>query len=66
MAFNDAGAAWLQAGRDIRNPYFGASMLGCGDVREEFASQGDGAQQAPMDHAAMGHDHSTSEPKPTA
>lgn len=61
MAFNDAGAAWLQAGRDIRNPYFGASMLGCGDVREEFTSQGDGAQQVPVDHAAMGHDHDAPE-----
>ena len=64
MAFNDAGAAWLQAGRDIRNPYFGASMLGCGDVRDEFASSGMGAATAPMDHAAMGHDHSASDTAP--
>ena len=61
MAFNDAGAAWLQAGRDIRNPYFGASMLGCGDVREEFVPQGAGAEMAPMDHGAMGHTHGAPE-----
>tara|TARA_R110002095_G_scaffold206582_4_gene190764 strand:- start:1378 stop:3828 length:2451 start_codon:yes stop_codon:yes gene_type:complete len=36
MAFDDTGASWLQAGRDVLNPYFGASMLRCGDVREEF------------------------------
>ncbi|MFT6830941.1 MAG: Cu(I)/Ag(I) efflux system membrane fusion protein [Planctomycetota bacterium] len=57
MAFNDAGASWLQEGRDIRNPYFGASMLACGDVREEFITHGELAEAAPMDHAAMGHDH---------
>lgn len=57
MAFNDEGAAWLQEGRDIRNPYFGASMLGCGDVREEFVTYGELAEGTPMDHAAMGHTH---------
>jgi len=31
MAFNDRGAAWLQADDDTRNPYFGASMLKCAD-----------------------------------
>lgn len=55
MAFNDAGASWLQAGRDVRNPYFGATMLGCGDVREEFITHGELAEPMPMDHAAMGH-----------
>jgi Cu(I)/Ag(I) efflux system membrane fusion protein len=65
MAFNDAGAAWLQAGRAIRNPYFGAAMLGCGDVRDEFASHGAAAEQVPMDHAAMGHNHSASDSSAT-
>ena len=55
MAFNDEGATWLQEGRDIRNPYFGSSMLGCGDVREEFVTHGELAEVMPMDHAAMGH-----------
>ena len=57
MAFNDAGASWLQEGRDIRNPYFGASMLSCGDVREEFLTHGEFTDKAPVDHAAMGHSH---------
>jgi Cu(I)/Ag(I) efflux system membrane fusion protein len=34
MAFNDKGADWLQNDEDIRNPYFGASMLKCGQVIE--------------------------------
>lgn len=61
MAFNDAGASWLQAGRDVRNPYFGATMLGCGDVREEFITHGELAEPMPMDHAAMGHNPDASE-----
>jgi Cu(I)/Ag(I) efflux system membrane fusion protein len=36
MAFNNKGADWLQADKEIRNPYFGASMLKCGEVTEEI------------------------------
>jgi Cu(I)/Ag(I) efflux system membrane fusion protein len=36
MAFNNKGADWLQTDKDIRNPYFGASMLKCGEVTEEI------------------------------
>jgi len=36
MAFNNKGADWLQANKEIRNPYFGASMLKCGEVTEEI------------------------------
>ncbi|HRP63311.1 MAG TPA: efflux RND transporter periplasmic adaptor subunit [Phycisphaerales bacterium] len=32
MAFDFAGADWLQVGRDIVNPYFGAAMYRCGEV----------------------------------
>lgn len=31
MAFEDKGALWVQAEGKIANPYFGASMLRCGD-----------------------------------
>ena len=53
MAFDNKGADWLQRGEQINNPYFGASMLRCGDIRETFE---------PIDGAAMnntveGHDH---------
>jgi len=36
MAFNNKGADWLQSDKDIRNPYFGASMLKCGEVTGEI------------------------------
>ena len=29
MAFNNKGASWLQSDDQVRNPYFGASMLTC-------------------------------------
>ena len=34
MAFDNKGADWLQMDKDTRNPYFGASMLKCGQVIE--------------------------------
>ena len=37
MAFDNQGASWLQRDRAIRNPYFGASMLSCGEIRTEFS-----------------------------
>ncbi len=45
MAFGNRGASWLQAEKTILNPYFGKSMLYCGEVRTEFAGitrKGDG------------------------
>ena len=34
MANNEKGAYWLSEIKDIRNPYFGEDMLGCGETRE--------------------------------
>jgi Cu(I)/Ag(I) efflux system membrane fusion protein len=34
MAFNNKGADWISREHDIRNPYFGVSMLTCGDVTD--------------------------------
>jgi hypothetical protein len=34
MALNDKGAFWLSNQKEIKNPYFGASMLDCGSVKE--------------------------------
>lgn len=31
-----AGAAWIQADKKIANPYYGASMLTCGEIRKEL------------------------------
>ena len=32
MAFGNAGATWLQLAETVSNPYFGATMLRCGEV----------------------------------
>jgi len=34
MALHDKGASWLSNSKEIRNPYFGESMLNCGSVKE--------------------------------
>ncbi|MGB3343542.1 MAG: efflux RND transporter periplasmic adaptor subunit [Aequorivita sp.] len=36
MANNDIGAFWLSTEEEIRNPYFGASMLTCGEITDEI------------------------------
>lgn len=37
MAFDNKGAAWLQAGDGVDNPYFGHKMKRCGTIRRQFA-----------------------------
>jgi len=39
MAFDNKGADWLQRDADIRNPYFGASMLKCGGVTDVIGGE---------------------------
>lgn len=41
MAFDNQGAYWLQPDRRLLNPYFGASMLRCGDRIEAFEANHD-------------------------
>jgi Cu(I)/Ag(I) efflux system membrane fusion protein len=36
MADNNKGADWLSWEKEIRNPYFGSSMLTCGEVTKEI------------------------------
>ncbi|MFO7670077.1 MAG: efflux RND transporter periplasmic adaptor subunit [Bacteroidales bacterium] len=36
MADNNKGADWLSREKEIRNPYFGSSMLTCGEVTKEI------------------------------
>jgi hypothetical protein len=36
MANDNQGADWISENKEIRNPYFGASMLTCGTVQEEI------------------------------
>ncbi|TXK44143.1 DUF3347 domain-containing protein [Pontibacter qinzhouensis] len=38
MAFNDKGAYWLSSEKEIRNPYYGKSMLKCGTNEEVFTN----------------------------
>lgn len=38
MARNGEGAAWLQPQQNILNPYFGAMMLRCGEVEQQFGT----------------------------
>lgn len=40
MAFDNRGAFWLQTDQEIRNPYFGAQMLSCGEVRRKLSRDG--------------------------
>ena len=36
MAFDNNGAFWLSAEKEILNPYFGDKMLRCGEVQAEY------------------------------
>ncbi|MDP0501455.1 MAG: efflux RND transporter periplasmic adaptor subunit [Verrucomicrobiota bacterium JB022] len=36
MVYGDHGADWLQASDQLRNPYFGAMMLKCGEVKAKI------------------------------
>lgn len=39
MARDGKGAAWLQPTMPLQNPYFGAEMLGCGDIVRQFGQK---------------------------
>jgi Cu(I)/Ag(I) efflux system membrane fusion protein len=34
MAFDNAGATWLQSSNEVINPYFGEMMLRCGEIQQ--------------------------------
>jgi Cu(I)/Ag(I) efflux system membrane fusion protein len=36
MAFDNAGAQWLQSSEEVLNPYFGEMMLRCGEIQQTF------------------------------
>jgi membrane fusion protein, copper/silver efflux system len=38
MAFNNAGADWVQGDKATRNPYFGKTMLSCGKITETIGA----------------------------
>ncbi|TVM31894.1 efflux RND transporter periplasmic adaptor subunit [Oceanidesulfovibrio marinus] len=39
MAFDDTGGTWVQEGETIENPYFGESMLQCGEIKRPLGAQ---------------------------
>ena len=39
MAFGNQGATWLQSDPQVDNPYFGASMLRCGEVKRQLKDE---------------------------
>ena len=49
MAFDNRGASWLQREEQIANPYFGASMLRCGEIQQTVAGLPHEPGAAPMD-----------------
>ena len=54
MAFDNRGAVWLQDHREVRNPYFGKVMPGCGEVQEVITAPerddvGDRGMEGPDD-----------------
>lgn len=53
MAFNNKGGTWLQDSKDLRNPYFGSSMLTCGTTKATFGKNGE--MKGKMEHGAHNH-----------
>jgi Cu(I)/Ag(I) efflux system membrane fusion protein len=53
MAFDNAGASWLQTNKDIMNPYFGKRMLRCGEVQASLVPR----QLSIRDDEGMGGKH---------
>ena len=62
MALDGSGASWLQAGTEVANPYFGASMFRCGEIREEFQPM---AGSTAPEHT-LEHDHLDTSEEETA
>jgi Cu(I)/Ag(I) efflux system membrane fusion protein len=48
MAFGGQGATWLQADREVSNPYFGQAMLRCGELLKEIGPAAPGEPPEPQ------------------
>ncbi|WDE97443.1 DUF3347 domain-containing protein [Lentisphaera profundi] len=52
MAFDNAGAPWLQLGEAVANPYFGSGMYSCGEIKKSYGPVSSPTQKAPeLDHS---------------
>jgi membrane fusion protein, copper/silver efflux system len=56
MAIGDKGAYWLSEFKEIRNPYFGESMLECGEVKRVIGLKAI-PEVAPLKSASPVHQH---------
>jgi Cu(I)/Ag(I) efflux system membrane fusion protein len=50
MAFDNRGATWLQRSKELANPYFGSSMLRCGELVRTFTPPRDAGRHEGHDH----------------
>jgi membrane fusion protein, copper/silver efflux system len=57
MAFGDQGAYWLSEQKDITNPYFGASMLTCGEIKQTYLKGQPVLNLAGTPSTPTGHNH---------
>lgn len=57
MAFGDQGAYWLSEQKDITNPYFGAAMLNCGEVKQTYLKGQPVMNLSETLSAPVGHKH---------
>jgi Cu(I)/Ag(I) efflux system membrane fusion protein len=61
MAFDNAGAEWIQRAPEIDNAYFGAEMRRCGEIRQTVDTGGHivppGATSEAAESGAATHDH---------
>ena len=59
MAFDYRGAEWVQAAAELRNSYFGAEMLSCGEFRQRIAPGAflEGARTTAPAPPMQGHQH---------
>ena len=48
MVYGDRGADWLQTTEPLQNPYFGAMMLKCGEIKEHVGE--DSTESSDRDH----------------
>lgn len=48
MVYGDRGADWLQTTEPLQNPYFGATMLKCGEIKEHIGE--DSTESSDHDH----------------
>lgn len=46
MVYGDKGADWIQSSEPLQNPYFGAAMLTCGDLKENLTAHAGHAHAA--------------------